>query len=971
MATVTNNFNTGLSAGTAITTANSDDNSAGNAFDNVSGSGTNARTFETRDSGLAGQFSTTGSGQAYFEYSTSVGTVAVGNPVYGSADFMLPALPGAGLGGTRIALILTAADAFIAEWRINDTGKLEQRTGAGGLTNTSVASVTAGAWFKVHLTIVTISATVGQLQCRLFLDPNSNSPTETMTSLANLNLGSTAAAKYRMGTARTFTDFATRVDNVRWSTTSQLPVEAGVLIGPVAGALTDDGFQVMYRTSDSAGQDHRLVVSLDAGLTSPVYSSAQVPDADGFVKLDISGLTADTPYFYGLEVDAVLLTAGRGQVTTDPTAGSQASYSVAFGSCQYDTPTAVTFDAIKDYSGPFGQVRRFIHMGDMNYRDWDGSDTAADIRAQYQTSMASASMSPLLSEVAMTYAWDNHDWAGSFSDKTAAAGPLVAAAYRQVIPSYALPATDGKGIWHTWVIGRVRFIQIDPRSQRDAYNAPNGPTKTMLGAEQKAWLKDRLQDPEPVKIICDNMYWRFDALLGDRWGSYGDEFIELNDFIDTNSVGLTYVIFGDRHALCADDGSTAATRGRPQAGGAPFQQGSTGVSEVWSQGYYDDPGTMQAYGLLHVTDDGDQITIDYEGKTAADGVTRITMTTVVEVDQFAVATSVDPVAAVGNPTVTRGAVTLTPAGIATGAAFGLPTVFGGTTFVTATGLGSDLAFGLPAVTLQTILTATSVPSGLLFGSPTVTTGPITITASSVTTGEAFGLPQALPGAVTVTATGLGSDLAFGVPSAIAPPQFLVAEGVASALGFGITTVTLATNLVATSVAPTAGVGTPFAYTGPVTVTATGIGSILAFGTATITTGAVTLVASSVPSGYAPGIPTVSEGPIPSQFLAPSSVTSGLLFGLPALIIGSVTVRATSVVPVAAVGSPSVATGAVTLIPTGIASELTFGDTHIIGGNSGQVAHATGVASGEAFGTDVWIYIGGGGNACECSVLVDH
>lgn len=968
MATVTNNFNTGLSAGTAITIANSDDGGAGNAFDNVGGTGTNARTFETRDSGLAGQFSTTGSGQAYFEYTTSVGTVAAGSPVYGSADFMLPVLPGAGLGGTRIALILTAADGFIAEWRITDTGKLEQRTGPGAVTNTSTASITAGSWFKVHFSMLNLSATVGQLQCRLFLDPSSNSPTETLTSAANLNLGSTSATKYRMGTARTFTDFTTRVDNVRWSTTSQLPVEAGVLIGPVAGALTSTGFQAMYRTSDSAGQNHRLVVSLNSGLTSPVYSSTAVPDADGFVKLSISGLSPDTPYFYGVEVNSILLTAGRGQITTDPAPGV-ASFSVAFGSCQYDTPTSITFDAIKDYSGPYGQVRRFIHMGDMNYRDWTTGHTAADIRTQYQTSMASASMSPLLSEVAMTYAWDNHDWGGSFSDKTTPLAATIAAAYRQVIPSYTLPATDGKGIWHTWVIGRVRFIQIDPRSQRDAYNAPNGPSKTMLGTEQKAWLKTQLQAPEPVKIICDNMYWRFDALLGDRWGSYGDEFIELNDFIDNFGVGLTYVIFGDRHALCADDGSTAATRGRPQAGGAPFQQGSTGVSEVWSQGYYDDPGTMQAFGLLHITDDGDQITIDYEGKTSADLVTQISMTTVIEVDQFASATSAPDLSGVGTPTVAPGPVTLAPTGIPTALAFGVPAAFGGVTYVTATGIGSVLAFGLPSVTVQTVLVATGVPSGLNFGQPTVTTGPITVTATSVTTGEAFGLPQALPGPITVTATGLGSDLAFGVPNAVPPAQMLVAEGIPSALGFGITTVTITTNLFATSVPDTSGVGSPYAYVGPVTLLVPGIGSILAFGTPSVATGAITVVATGVPSGYAPGIPTVSEGPIPSQSLTPTSVASALAFGLPGRIMGSVTVRATSVEPVAAIGLPSTAVGPVTLVATGIASELTFGDTHIIGGNTGQVAHATGVASREAFGPDVLVFIGRGGNDCECSVLV--
>ena len=941
MATVTNNFNTGLAAGTVITTANSDDNGAGTAFDLISAAGT--KTFQTRDSGLYGLFTSVGSGQAYCENSTSVGSIAAGNPVYGSADILLPALPASGSGGTRIALVLTSADVFIAEWRINDAGRLEQRTGAAALTNTSTASVTAGQWFKVHISIVTISATVGQLQCRLFLDPNSSSPTETLTSAANLNLGSTAAAKYRFGTCRTLTDFATGVDNVRWSSTSQLALGASILIGPVAGAVTSSGFTVAYRTTDGAGLNHRLVVSTNSGLTSPVYSSPVVPDADGFVKLPITGLTADTAYFYGLEVNASLLTSGRGELRTDPTSGSPANFSVAFGSCQYDTPTTGTFTAIRDYAGPNGQVRRLIHMGDLNYQDWTGSDTAADMIAQHQTSLASASMSPLLAEVPITYAWDNHDWAGSFSDKTAAAGALVASTYRQVFPSYTLPATDGKGIWHTWVIGRVRFIQIDPRSQRDAYDAVDGPSKTMLGVEQKAWLKARLQDPEPVKIICGNMYWRQDSLSGDRWGSYPDEFDELNDFIDASAVGLVYVIFGDRHALAADDGSTAETRGRPQAGGAPFQQGSTASSETWSEGYYDDPGTQESFGLLHINDTGSSIVIDYEGKTSDDLVTRVSMTTVVH----------------------------TPTGIGTGEAFGLPTATLGTTTVTTTGVPSVLAFGVPTVAQQLVLVATSVPPAAAFGTPAVTTGQVTVTATGVATGAAFGTPTVAPGQVTVTATGLGSDLAFGVPTVDDPNQTLTATGVPSAEGFGLATITGAATIVATSIPSTAGVGTPFAYTGAITITATGIGSILDFGTPAVDAGDVTVVASSVEPGVAWGLPSVTPPPPPSQTLSPTGVTSGLLFGAPSVIIGSVTVRATSVADLAALGVPSLSLGQFTITAVGIASGEAFGDTHIIGGNSGQVVAATSVPSGELFGSDVLAFTGGDGNDCECAVLVGN
>lgn len=975
MATATNNFNTGLAAGTTITTTNSADNGAGNAFDALSSGGT--KTYETRDAGLYGRFTSVGSGMSYCEYSTTVGTVGVGNPVYGSADILIPTLPAGGSGGTRIAVVTTAADGFIAEWRINDTGKLEQRTGAGGLRNTSTASITAGQWFKVHVSILNLSDTTGQLQCRLFLDPTSNTPTETLTTTADQNLGSTSAAKYRFGTTRNLTDFATGVDNVRWSTTSEAPVEAGILIGPVCGALTDDGFTVSYRTSDSAGLDHRLVVSTTSDLaTSPVFSSPVQPDADGFVKLTVSGLNADTLYYYGVEIDAVLLSLGRGQVVTDPTPGVAANYSVAFGSCQYDVPTAVTFDAIKDYTGTYGQVRRLIHMGDLNYQDWTTGDTAADMIAQHQTSLASASMKDMLAEIAMTYTWDNHDWGGSFSDKNNPVGATVASVLRQVFPHYPLPASDGKGIWHTWMLGRVRFIQLDVRSQRDPYNAPNGPSKTMLGVEQKAWLKTQLQDSAPVKIICGNMFWREGSVNGDRWGSYPDEFDELNDFIDASANGLVYVIFGDRHALCADNGSTLtagqSTRGRPQAGGAPFQQGSTGISETWSAGYYDDPVVpMQAFGLLHITDDGSTITIDYEGKTSADLVTRVAMTTVVDTDQGVIATSVAPRAAVGTPTGGPGQYTATATSVPSGLAFGTPTVTPGPVTVTATGVGSTVAFGTPTVTSQLTLQPTAVASGLAFGRPTATTGPVTVTATGVTGAEAFGLPQVTPGPVTITVPGIGSNLAFGVPLLADNAQDLHPTGVASSVGFGLATISAPQFVEPSSVDPTGAVGSPYVYTGPVTVRPVGVGSVLDFGTPTVAVGQVTVVAASVASGLAWGLPSVAPPAPPGQTVSATSVVSGLVFGLPGTIIGSVSVRATSVPPLAALGTPSSATGPVTLVAAGIATGLAFGDTHIIGGNDGQVVSATSVPSGEAFGADVLAFLGGGGNDCECAVLVGH
>lgn len=965
MTTVTNSFDTGLAAGTTITTANSSTGGAGTAFNSVFGTGT--KTFETRDSGLAGKFTSTGAATSQFEWSTAVGTIASGNAVHDNADFMLPALPPSGQ-SVLIAVHLSSTDAFTSQWRINDAGKVEQRTGLGTIKNTSVNSITAGQWFKLHFSILNISNTTGQLRCRLFLDPTSIFPTETLTSTADLNLGGTDVAKHRMGVCNTMTDFTVYVDNARASSDSEATVGASVLVGPVVGAMTDTGFTVSFQTDDAVN-NHRLVVSTASDLSSPVYSSAVTANADGYVMPAITGLTADTVYYYGLEVDGNLLpTQGRGQVTTDPTPNEAASYSVAFGSCNWDVPTTETFNKINTYSGPYGEVRRLIHMGDLNYQDWDGSTTRDDVMTMHAATLTNAQLVDVLANKPLTYVWDNHDWGGDTSDKTAPAGPYVASAHRAVFPSYTLPASDGVGLWHTWVIGRVRFIHLDTRSQRDPATDPDGPSKTMLGAEQKAWFKARLLDPEPVKIICGSVFWREGNITNDRWGSYLDEFDELNDFIDANPVGHLFTIFGDTHGLRADDGTTVtpgqSTRGMPQAGGAPFQQGSIAPSESWSHGTYDDPpNTVEAYGILDINDTSPTISITYKGFTV-DDTQRLTMTVEFAVDQGASVTSVDGAEVFGTPTVALGPLLAT--GVAGAEVFGSATISPGPVTVTATGIDAVAAVGTPTVTQEAVLFATGVSTGEGLGVPTVSTGPITVTATGAATGEGFGLPTAAVGPTTVTATGVSSALEFGVPTVSNGTQYLTVTGFDAAGGFGSASIQAPQSVTATGVDGGETFGAPTVSTGSITVTATGLGSVLDFGATTITTGPVTLVPAAVDSGLAWGIPTVT-GTTPSQTLTATGVTAGEAWGLPAVIIGSVTVRATSVPPTVDLGVPAVAVGPVTLVPAGIASAEAFGDTHIIGGNDGQVAHATSVDSGEAFGQAL-AFIGKGGG-CECAVLV--
>lgn len=88
--------------------------------------------------------------------------------------------------------------------------------------------------------------------------------------------------------------------------------------------------------------------------------------------------------------------------------------------------------------------------------------------------------------------------------------------------------------------------------------------RTMLGGEQKAWLKDRLvASPAPWKLIANQvMMMSLDATPGwplnpDSWDGYGAERAELIDHLTRNGVQDVSFITGDIHTFFA--GSVSRT----------------------------------------------------------------------------------------------------------------------------------------------------------------------------------------------------------------------------------------------------------------------------------------------------------------------------------------------------------------------------------------------------------------------------
>ena len=403
------------------------------------------------------------------------------------------------------------------------------------------------------------------------------------------------------------------------SAQSASPFASGVWCGAVTGTSAN----VVVRLT-SAGVPVRLQVGKTASLSPSVFSvSATTAAASGnTVTLTVQGLTANTDYFYGVEVAGVLRTeaASRGRFHTFPLGSS--SFRIGFASCSDNRHADQTaFDAIVRENPVL-----FIHMGDLHYDDINSTEVN-DYRAAFDRVLNQPNESAMYRSMAVAYMWDDHDFCGDNSDGTSIGRDTVRTVYQERAPHYPIAANVGGTMAQAFTIGRVRVILTDQRSASDPPETRESPTKTRLGAAQKAWFKQELIDARdagwPLILWVSTAPWIAPALLGDdTWGGYATERTEIANFIRDNRITNLVMLAGDMHALAYDDGthSDYAT-----GGGAPFPvlhaAALTAPGEIKGGPYTAGPlpGSQQ-YGILEVYDTGGpSVSCRYLGMKVSEG----------------------------------------------------------------------------------------------------------------------------------------------------------------------------------------------------------------------------------------------------------------------------------------------------------------------------------------------------------------
>lgn len=325
-----------------------------------------------------------------------------------------------------------------------------------------------------------------------------------------------------------------------------------------AGAVTE---QTATVTARIPGDEPVQLVVTTPSVTAPFVVSGDRDEHD-IVRFFVSGLSPDTDYSHALSIDGSD-PEPTGQFRTFPAGAG--SFTVAFSSCARVGSNGAVFDAIAA-NNPLV----YLVTGDLHYANI-ATDDAPEMREVLDYTLSRPAPAALYRSTAVGYVWDDHDYGGDGSDSTSISRTAAQATYRSYVPHYPLQDDIGP-IHQAFTVGRVRFILTDGRSDRTPASAPDDETKTLLGTEQKAWLKAELRSASETHgliVWVNPVPWIAEPQpAADHWGGYTSERREIADFIADHDIDNLLMVSGDAHMLAIDDG-TNSDYSSSQAGAFP------------------------------------------------------------------------------------------------------------------------------------------------------------------------------------------------------------------------------------------------------------------------------------------------------------------------------------------------------------------------------------------------------------------
>ncbi len=262
-------------------------------------------------------------------------------------------------------------------------------------------------------------------------------------------------------------------------------------------------------------------------------------------ELIINGKKIDRPY--PMEFKSQLLWQGR----TDPP-----TFSFALGSCAYVN------DSIYDRPGkPYGggyEIFVSIAKAKPDFMVWGGDnvylreadyDSRTGIFYRYTHARSLPELQPLLASVHHYAIWDDHDFGPNDSDRGYPLKKITEEVFKVFWPATNYgAATQGEGIYSSFVWGDCQFFLLDNRFFRTPNLDKSSKNRTILGEQQMQWLLDGLTYSHATfKFIVIGGQVLNPAAYYENYATYSSEREALIRAIRLTQAKGVFFLSGDRH----------------------------------------------------------------------------------------------------------------------------------------------------------------------------------------------------------------------------------------------------------------------------------------------------------------------------------------------------------------------------------------------------------------------------------------
>ena len=290
----------------------------------------------------------------------------------------------------------------------------------------------------------------------------------------------------------------------------------------------------------------------DAKVTEVAVASAQ---NDFICSFKLSGLRPGTVYYYASEIPgAAKQSAFRGKFETAPTADAPGNLRFCVMTCQ-GYPDRGHPDGHDIYPAMAALKPQFACLtGDLVYYDNDEPVAVTERLARYHWERMFSL--PRLAEFNSNHStyWlkDDHDTLSNDSGPGATMGEFTFAQGQRIFRQQAPMNHDGPS-YRTVRWGRdLQVWFTDGRDFRSKNREPDGPEKSIWGAEQKAWFKRTVKESDamwkvlvsPTPLVGPDRKNKRDNHSNEGFTHEGNE---LRAWLKANVPDNFFVICGDRH----------------------------------------------------------------------------------------------------------------------------------------------------------------------------------------------------------------------------------------------------------------------------------------------------------------------------------------------------------------------------------------------------------------------------------------